>query len=471
MKVIPSATRYEMLLTAMTPVSHHDPAVQDDSNRLLFNRQKQVLAQTEGARLATAEQMATLARTNQVPIDIAAILEGVSFPEFVAVCLTRTFMDVYNSQEGTGLFSGMERYDRLETRLRTAAIPSPTLREWWNRMCRNLDVPIHGQAHDVALFDLLSVPLGTQQQVLKRLAADYRSVVSIARLWHTTAKLESDDYAAAVGKEAIIQPKQTMAFEESRVVADSLVAEIPAVSANSLRHQMVREPAWMHLMQTLNLDAAEPGQGPVPAGVEAVFYNGGNIEAGAKQPSNVYALAHQIRQTFPSLDLLGGVVDSFDLGESRLQMSAWLVCAENRDALVGSDAYDLPNARVSVFDMMDDVTLTRQAGRVGLGQMIWSFETLATGAQVLARMTVVPQTNRLTHGALVAALDWFLCEDGTIGGQAARGFGHCAGDLLSAPPEAEALASEYEDYLGMRRDELIAALTSGKMGTDKQMLT
>lgn len=471
MIVNPKAIKYELLLTADTAISHHDPAVQDDSNRMLFNRQKQILRREGEARTATIEKMAQIAAAHPVPVDVAEIVRDLSFPEFAGVVLARLFMDMYNSMDGSGLFEGMQRYDRLETRLRQAAIPSVSLRAWWDRMCRALNVGIHAGSYDVALFDLLSLPGGTQQQVLRVLVADYRSIIAIARLWHTTAKLGSEAYAKKAGVEAMVQPLMTLEFAESAQVSNlAQVLEMPAVSGNSLRHQVVREPSWLHLCAALGLKAANPGQGPVPQGCEAIFVNGGNIEAGAKQPSNVFVLAHQARALYPSLDLLGGVTDSFDLGESRLRVAGWLVCAENKPALRGSPAYDLPNASISVFDMIDDVTLTRQAGTVGVGQMIFSFETLAAGAQVLCELVLTPQTALLTHGVLVAAVETFLAEDRTIGGSASRGFGHCQGQWLTRPDDGT-VRQQYEDYLEMNRDRLVAGLIDGTLGTGSRILS
>lgn len=471
-EVYPKALQYELLLTAETAISHHDPAVQDDSNRNLFNRKKQIMpAQNLGA-FASEDLMAQLAAAHTVPIDVANVLEGVSFPEFVAIALTRLWLDLYNSMDGEGLFKTMERYSRLETRLRTAAICSRSLRSWWNRLCRELQVGIHGGSHDVALLDLLSVPAGTQQMVLRVMTTDYRTVVTIARTWHTTSKLASEAYAEKAGQEALIQPLVTIQFAPSSdMQAGAVVVDVPAVSGNSLRHQVVREPAWLHLMARLGLAPDVPGKGPVPAGVEVIFYNGGNIAKKVTQPSNVFGLSHEIRARYPSLDLLGGCTDTFDIGESRLRVEGILVCRENREALEGSPSYDLPAARMSVFDMMDDVQETRMAGTTGLGQMIRSFETLALGAQVLCRMVLQPFTPALTRGALAAACAWFLEHDNTIGGQAARGFGWVRGEWLDDMPSLADDREAYEAYLEENRDALVDGLVSGTLGTKAVVLT
>jgi hypothetical protein len=471
MIVYPTRVDYELLLTALTPISHHDPAVQDDSNALLFNRQKQLLPVGAPYPVPDPEVLTRFTEAHSVPVDIRDVLMDLTFPEFVGVVLVRMFLDAYNRGEGTGVFEGMERYSRLENRLRHTAIASHTLRRLWDRLCDSLRVPIHGGDDDYALLATLTLPAGVQQAVLRAIQQDYRSIVAIARLWHTVAKLESPEYAAAAGKEAMIYPKTTVSVRWLEDSAGVRVVEVPAVSANSLRHQLVREPGWLGLFGALGLREERPGMGPVPAGVEALFYNGGNIAAGAKQPTNVFTLAGKIREAFPLLDLLGGVTDSFDVGESRLQVAAWLVCAENAPALKGTPAEGLPAASVSVFDLLDEVTITRQAGQVGTGQMIVNAEALAAGTQVYVRLSLAPFSPVLTHGALVDAVDRWREMDGTVGGAAARGMGHCRSEWLARPAEAEAYAHAYRDDIEMRRDELIEALVSGRMGTDKVVLT
>lgn len=475
--VRPQAASYELLLTATTPVSHHDPAVQEDSNRTLFNRQKHLLVGPQDQSLPDQATVDRLSAHHPVPVDAADLLADLAFPEFLATALARVFLDVYNGRnggDGDGLFAGMERYTRLETRLRMAAIGAPTLRTWWDRLCATLQVGIHPGDVDALLLELLTVPRGLQQAVLRVLTDDYRSIVALARLWHTSAKMQHEDYALKAGQAVAPSEQVTLAFSVEAVVPGSQAArvlEVPAVSGNSLRHQVVREPSWLHLCGMLDLQEGTPGQGPLLPGAEAIFYNGGNIRAGAKQPENTYGLATRIRAAFPSLDLLGGVTDSFDLGESRLQVGAWLVCRENAGALDGSEAASLPAASVSAFDLLDDVTLTRQAGTVGVGQMIYSFETLCAGAQVLLRLSLSPGTPPLTRGALVAAVETYLGTIPTVGGQAARGFGHVKGAWLRWEPGARLLRDTYEAYVEAHRDELRAGLIDGTLCSGRPVVS
>ena len=448
-------------------MSHHDPAVQDKSNRLLFNRQKQLLNVQSANVAPSPAQIANITQAHKLPVDIAELFADVSFPEFVAIALTRLWLDIYNSQDGAGLFQGMSRYEMLEPRLRQAAVPAGTLRNWWDRLCNSMQVPIHGGDYDLSLLDLLTIPLAAQQLVLRSIIDDYRSIIALARLWHSTNKLMDANYAAKVGKEVMGEPTHTMIFPELTIDTQTVrIAEVPAVTANTIRHECVRAPSWLHLCQMLGIEKSWPGSGQIPEGAEAIFVNGGNIEAGAKQPSNPFALAWRIRETWPSLDLLGGVADSFDLGESRLQVFAHLVCRENYASL--GVASDLASARVSVFDMLDDVTETRQATDAGLGQMIFSFETLAKGVQILARFVLAPFTPDLTRGALLAALETYIGNAPTIAGQAARGFGEMCGEWLEEPVDyASHLA--YNEYLNANRETLLTELVSGRMGTGSQI--
>jgi len=474
-EVYPHRVDYELLLTAHTPVSHHDPAVQDDSNVQSFNRQKQIVRQPETMPAIDQEVITRFATAHPVPVDIADICADLSFAEFASVVLVRMFLDAYNRGEGTGIFEGMERYSRLESRLRHSAISSSSLRRLWDRLCDGLKVPIwllHDSDDDLALLDLLTLPGVAQQAILRTLVQDYRSIVAIARLWHMTAKLENEQYAKAAGKIAMVTPKKVLSFPTMDVhEVGAVIADVPTLSANGLRHQMVREPGWLRLFGLLGLRAARPGLGPVPAGVEAMFYNGGNIESGSKQPSGTFALATAIRETYPLLDLVGGVTDAFDIGESRLQIAAWIVCRENAPALEGTPAENLPEAGLSVYDMMDDVTITRHAGQVGEGQMIVSFESLCAGARAFIRLSLTPHTDPRTHGALVDAVEAWRADDGTIGGGAARGFGHCSAEWLRRHPNADAYRDLYLTYIMDNADVLRDGLVTGTLCTKSVVLT
>lgn len=463
-----AGTRIELLLTATTPISHYDPAVQDKSNQMLFNRRKQILALDRIELLPSQDEIDRLCAAHPAPADLCDLLADLSVPEFAATILVRIFLQIYNSRnagEGEGIFTGPDRYGRLENRLRNAAIRARNVRSLWSRLCGDLQVGIHPMEYDAILHPLFGASRGLQSRIVSTLVRETRSIVPIARLWHSTERQEEKD--AKAGPSLLGAERRTLSYpamvepeEES-----ALILDVPALSSNSVRHQLVRAPAWTHLCGMLGLKEGKAGRGRVPAGVEAIFVNGGNIAAGAKAPDNPHRIAWDIRDGWPILDLLGGVTDTFDLGESRLQVAAWLVCKENTAGLKGSAAAARPAATLSALDMIDDITQTRQETEAGLGQMIMNFESIAAGAEILVRLSVSPFASQLSLGALAAAIGTFDREDPTIGGQAARGFGNCSVEWLTDETELDEAWTAYETYLNDNADLLVNQLETGTLGS------
>ena len=474
-EVLPNRVDYELLLTAQAPVINGDPAVKKESNASLFNRQVQILSGAPELAMPGRNELYWFASQHAFPYDVAPIFEDVSFPEFVGVVLVRLFLDAYNRRDGTGIFEGMERYNRLEERLRNAATQAMTLRGCWDRLCHSLRVPMHPTALDEAILNVFSVPLAVQQRTLRSLVKDYRSLVAIARRWHRMEKMGDPNYADKLEEgdwRVQIEPRQVLKIAEVEGrPAGAVNVELPAIQPNGLRHQMVREPGWLRLFGLLGLRATRPGLGPVPAGVEAAFYNGGNLERGVHAPSNAFSLTNEIRERFPILDLVSGNSDSFGLGEGRLQIAAWIVCKENASVFCGTLAEALPNAQLSIFDMMDDVTLTRHSGQVGEGQMPFSVEALAQGAQIYVRLSLTPHSDPRTHGALVDAIEAWRADDATIGGGAARGFGHCKAEWLRRHEDADAYRQAYLDDVAANADALREGLIDGTLCTKSVVLT
>ncbi len=458
--------KIELLLTACTQISHHDPATQDGSNILTFNRQKQFVERVVDATPISQIAIDRFCSANPVPDSIIDIVSELSFAEFASVALVKLFMDTYNSAEGAGLFSGMERYGMLEGRLHAAAIRATSLPALWNRLTTDMRVPIQPTYADEKLAGLFALPRAVKLGMIASVLHDHRSAVTIARLWHGIEKQMSQSYSDKAGTPQMFVEMLIRQYDAAQIIPPDpvTVIEVPAVSANSLRHQIVREPAWQDLWQAIGLT---PGVDAIPTSAEALFVNGGNIKAGAKQPRNAFALASTVRKLYPSLELLGGVTDSFDLGESRLSVSSWLVCKENADALRNSAAADLDQANISAFDMLDDVTATRQATDAGIGQMIYNYETLAKGTMILCCLHLNPYTSALARGALLSAIDTYSSGAPTVGGQAARGLGHM--DVVIPhmdTPDPIGDMQAYRAYLHDNADKLREGLINGTLGLD-----
>lgn len=454
---------FGLLLTAREGISHHDPTTGNDSNILTFNRQRQFVYRKPTDTPVFRHLVDAICEQNPMPGQIADLTSRLSAPEWLAVAYIRLLLDVHNRGDGEGLLAGMERYRMLENRMQTAAVRCHTLHRLWSILTDDLQLGTHRQAYDALIAGFWTLPPSIQYQMLTAMAEQYRAITTLARVWHTANKENSFEYMDRAGRGAEFEEAELhiahFAADDFPEPPDYIVLDVPAISVNSIRHQLVREPAWLQLCDALGIEPAARGEGEVPVHAEGIFYNGGNIKAGATQPSNAFFLAGEIRKAYPSIDLLGGVTASFDVGESKLKVSAWIVCAENRDALP-PELHDSAQAQTSVFDMLDNVTRTRMATAGGEGQMIYNYETLVKGTQVYVELTLTPYTQPLTAGVLAAALDYFQDNDNVIGGQSARGHGHVGVDWITERPAGREL---YEAYLAEKREDLRSGIMDGTL--------
>ncbi len=464
--VRPLALRSELLLTFEKSLHQGDPATTDDSNTRLFNRVARLVDLPKAEGKTTQAAVDAFCTMQLVPEPLVEILSDLQFSEFVASAYLRLFADIYNKGEGVGIFEGMARWERLENRVSNAAVRATSLRGFWEHLCDLLKVPVHPGDYDVTLIRFWSLPKPLQAATLRSLGKEARSLSALARAWHDMKKSTSEKYAAKAGRDVLIE--QAISFEASAVTAQSggrARLEVPHVSENSLRHVCVRAPGFSHMASMLGLKMGSPGEGEIDLGTEAMFRNGGNLRAGAKEPANSFVLGRQIRRDYPILDLLGGNADAFGLGESLLKPTAWIVCAENKAALQGTAAYGRANADVSIFEMLDDATGTRMEVN-GRHQMIHNFETLCENVEIFVRFTMPHFASELARGALGCAVDTFLANAPVVGGSGARGFGHLRGEWLEQPEGAEETREAYEKYLQENRDKLRLGLTEGTLNTD-----
>jgi len=448
-------------LTAETPISHHDPTGSNASNTLTFNRRRQFVPLDGTDESIDQSEVDAFVGAHPVPPTVHRIItRSASFAEFVACAFMRVLINVHGRGEGQGLFSGTERYTMLENRLKNSGIRSHSLRQVWDNLTEDLMTDMHHEAADLALLEFFALPMPIQRAAISAMTQSNRTVITIARAWNEAAKRYNEGYSKALGQEPLFDDRALVAFDAEKIdmAADKIVAEVPAVSANTIRRQLFRRPSWSHLCDMLDISL---GETKILVGSEAIFENGGSIKSGASQPTNSYYLAQVMRDTFPTLDLLGGVANSFDIGESRLKVFDWIVCRENAETLraLGIESEQM---QVSVFDMLDFVTHTRQSTRQGDGQMIYNFETLIPGTQFAVLALMDPFTPPLTAGAFHAALLEYQRSLHFVGGQSARGFG-----FVSLDAEAdEELAGQYDQYLVENKDRLREAILTGTLGCD-----
>lgn len=98
----------------------------------------------------------------------------------IAVRLTALLIGAYNSKDGTGMFSGPERYAVLSQRMPLAAAQSSSILSFVGKCQKLMRWPAMRQDKDTALHDF--VDSGDQHLVLDALATEGTAIVSIARL-------------------------------------------------------------------------------------------------------------------------------------------------------------------------------------------------------------------------------------------------------------------------------------------------
>lgn len=250
----------------------------------------------------------------------------------------------------------------------------------------------------------------------------------------------------------------TRLFMRQQMLVNGLPARVPAISENSLRSTIFREPLADHLVQTLGI---EPGT--LPQSVMNLIYAGGNLGAGAKAPAQEQALGTSMRALYPSIDLLGGAVDVFILPRAALRVACWLVAEEYADILhyVAPELED--EARlVSAFDMLGEETRTRGTGANSDGnQMLYTYETLAAGAKILVEVTI---DGTACQATLAAAGHALACWDGYVGGQGRQGRGRMSVISSNMPHP-----SAYIDHLAGHADAMRDGLLDGTFGTGVQL--
>lgn len=482
--------RIGVLLTATEPISHHDPRKGGESNTLTFLRMPQLVHRQFDDTPVYQHLIDRLTAQHPMPESVADLTSRFTLVEFVACAYVRLAIDIYNGYDGSGLFTGMERYQMLDNRLETSAVKAGSLRGLWDYLTAELNLGIHPERYDEPLAAFFALPPSLQFQVLATLSDQHKTMVSVARLWHTKNKRQSEAYAQKAGVAALGET-ETFAYYDVSAMPDAptvSILRLPTVSVNSLRHQMVRHPGMLDLFERIGFTPAQVGgDGPLAPAMESLFDSGGNIQAGAQDPAKIpglanlvamfgnggykdagakerangFFLAQQIRKAYPLLDLVGGVCNAFDLGESMLAVSAHLVCAENRGALPEAVAAS-PQAQHSAFDYLSEITRTRHAV-IDAGQMIYNYEVLIEGTQVYAEFILKPIASSITRGALHSALEYYARNLSNIGGQVARGHGLVDVAFLNAV-DADALA-EYRAYLRDNAEQLRQWLLDGSLGT------
>lgn len=448
-------------LTALTPVSHGEASAASvgANNTQLFNRQMQRLSrETHGATREEAESaIARVAAACEIGDSSLPFLKSLSGSELLAVMFVANAPIMFGG-EGEGLFAGLERYRYLSTRLADACRCCATLPEVWHHVSLKLGLPMFPTAYFNRMAAFFMLPAAIQGQIISAIGKKLELIVMGARLVAESIKATSAEYAKAAkmeaAKSALYSPTSEQIAELCRPKQEAIVVPVPALSGNSLRHCLLREPGADRLVAELGLT---PSKNQISVGAIRLLYGGGQMAAKAKAPSSADLLEATLREKYPLLDALGGSVDAFILGESCTKLSAWILCEENNRA---TQAVAGEVSNVSIFDYLEDTTRTR-AGIGGKdkdsGQMIFNFETLAAGLPVIVEITFNPFTRPIAIGSIYQALlDWQL-SGGILGGRSGTGFGKFDLEVLDGK-EHLAEAATYLSYLKLNKAELAQGL-------------
>lgn len=460
-------------MTATNATAHGEAGANatGPNNTTLFARELTLLRREQlsftdaDARIAVK----SLCHKFRVAGEHCPFLETLTGAQLVAVFFTAQFPLLY-SGEGDGLFSGMERYQYLTTRLTDGAASFSTFPDVWGYAARKLALPLYpGAAYDVMLA-LLTLPKAIQAAALSALLKAPELIVMAARLVAEGVKASDEKYAAKAKTPQTRLTAYALTDQQWRDVTGEagqmLSVRLPALSGNSLRHNLLREPAATRLLTELGLT---PDRQIVSIGVERFLYSGGNTQKGAKAPAACDLYEARARELYPTIDALGGSVDQFVFTRSQVAIASWIVCKEN-NWITESKTDGEARCEASIFDLVSETTRTR-AGIGGHdaedGQMIYAYETLAAGTQVLVEIGFQPFTRNLTIGSMLQALIDWQAAGGRIGARGNQGHSQ----FLASFPADERFewAEDYLAYLQTNKEALAEGLRSATYGAEVRL--
>jgi hypothetical protein len=113
-------------------------------------------------------------------------METLSPPQQAAINLLKLSLDCFNGADGTGMFSGVERYNILAGRVEIVAVQADNLPRFWALLLRRMQWPVPPKWADERIVSAISVPEGGD--VLRILATETASIITLARMLHDVDK-------------------------------------------------------------------------------------------------------------------------------------------------------------------------------------------------------------------------------------------------------------------------------------------
>jgi hypothetical protein len=489
------------LLVAQTPISHGDPGINNDSNVMPF-RMQEVLYERPTPQIPIEDdedhigmepdylQIANLRKSETALIRmvtnyplpfnsaLADALQQLSAEEFVASAFVYSLIAQLNSLNGgngAGLFEGKGRYDMLLKRLSIVSNQfNSSFFTLYSSLLNELRIGEALPAFVDQLYPFAGLPRGLQQAVIAILGKERQSVVSIARAWHKAIK-EARENNPDWEKWDSIYYDPTGKVSGSSL--DDAEAAIPHISGNAFRHSIFREILCMHLLQVLEFGSVGDvtKNNSMPPYVIQLFSNGGNMAAKASAPDNSEAVTAAIKRTFPSLELVSGVLPTHIMGEGALRVANWTLCLQNnpntspygyrRDVEAASTLTIITHARHTP----DGMESSKEAGA-----MLFAHTAMKPGTRILMKIDFHPFASELAKGAAYFAFKEWIARGAQVGGREGTGAGHFLVPDISIRPSStfedesleqyEDYAQQYQEYVQINKEVLREALMYGTLG-------
>jgi hypothetical protein len=228
---------------------------------------------------------------------------------------------------------------------------------------------------------------------------------------------------------------------------------IPCLSANSIRHRLVREPGGLYLIDALGLT------GKLSLKQLNFFLHGGNLtdSTGRENTSRIA----EMQELFPLLRLMGGALPDQILKGSLVAWRGLLVCEENRRHTVLPDGYSLvPESLKSSEHYVEGYQYTRGDASKSpelydpathdpdakSNLMIFSGQQVIRGSAFLHGFEI-PHGSELEYGCLLHSLELWQEHGGSVGGMSSKGHGRLQTSILTDATDQQEAIGKYVDHV------------------------
>lgn len=110
------------------------------------------------------------------------------------------------------MFSGVERYNALAGRLEICAVQADSLPRFWALLLKRMQWSVPPKAADARILAAISAPHG--RDVLRALASETASIITLARMWHDQDKQARKAIREAESKEMQTRDGQPEDFND-----------------------------------------------------------------------------------------------------------------------------------------------------------------------------------------------------------------------------------------------------------------